>query len=235
METYAPSFKRIDVPSFKSYYVVWKRRDIVNKLCKRKSLNRTMQYGNQQPNEHVTAIKLFKSYYVVWKLQNIVFKFLDFFCLNRTMQYGNQNNTFRFQRENSSLNRTMQYGNLFVLLMKRKNKYMFKSYYVVWKREQFENSEPSCIRLNRTMQYGNIDTSTQGYFRTSCLNRTMQYGNLDQRRVSQKMHYRLNRTMQYGNSLAHQLSNISKFGFKSYYVVWKLGEGTPIKFKQKQV
>ena len=36
---------------FKSYYVVWKRRD--SRACKRfgKSLNRTMQYGNKSVDD----------------------------------------------------------------------------------------------------------------------------------------------------------------------------------------
>ena len=53
---------------FKSYYVVWKQNDILNKFYYGKCLNRTMQYGNQVHRVYVYS-----------KEQG----------LNRTMQYGN--------------------------------------------------------------------------------------------------------------------------------------------------
>ena len=37
-----------EINSFKSYYVVWKRLKNINKMEKTTSLNRTMQYGNDE-------------------------------------------------------------------------------------------------------------------------------------------------------------------------------------------
>ena len=75
----------------------------------------------------------------------------------------------------------------------------FKSYYVVWKPEQYiQISKRKFYRLNRTMQYGNKNLNKKiriSFFR---LNRTMQYGNLCSPPAF-VIKYRLNRTMQYGN------------------------------------
>ena len=68
METIFPIFYTFGHFGFKSYYVVWKREKVSIEYKKKKSLNRTMQYGNQT---------LEKS-----KKQNKK-------SLNRTMQYGN--------------------------------------------------------------------------------------------------------------------------------------------------
>ena len=53
---------------FKSYYVVWKRKNIITDDEKEESLNRTMQYGNLWGAcaQFIFLVK-FKSYYVVWK------------------------------------------------------------------------------------------------------------------------------------------------------------------------
>ena len=53
---------------FKSYYVVWKPGVVKNALSGKKSLNRTMQYGNRDSVDVYGWAEL---------------------CLNRTMQYGN--------------------------------------------------------------------------------------------------------------------------------------------------
>ena len=79
-------------------------------------------------------VLLFKSYYVVWKLTDDEKKEIEKFGLNRTMQYGNLERVRTFELFQDSLNRTMQYGNW------RENKsqyfpFLFKSYYVVWKRK----------------------------------------------------------------------------------------------------
>ena len=97
------------------------------------SLNRTMQYGNEEaPEYQISAVARFKSYYVVWKL---FFVLID-------------------ERGERSLNRTMQYGNTFIT----KNvecSWWFKSYYVVWKRLYNLIAFGNLRCLNRTMQYGN--------------------------------------------------------------------------------
>ena len=52
---------------FKSYYVVWKPvcfERVSNIIY---SLNRTMQYGNENTDEYNYFPNSFKSYYVVWK------------------------------------------------------------------------------------------------------------------------------------------------------------------------
>ena len=54
---------------------------------------------------------------------------------------------------------------------------VFKSYYVVWKRNTPDIKNKNNISLNRTMQYGNSDFSQVYPNQTKCLNRTMQYGN----------------------------------------------------------
>ena len=55
------------------------------------SLNRTMQYGNQElTSKNFGKNSRFKSYYVVWKLgEKEVYLLRDVVGLNRTMQYGN--------------------------------------------------------------------------------------------------------------------------------------------------
>ena len=54
---------------------------------------------------------------------------------------------------------------------------MFKSYYVVWKREKSWKDWAGSVRLNRTMQYGNGKSISGDDGRLESLNRTMQYGN----------------------------------------------------------
>ena len=46
METNLRNSDTTHAPKFKSYYVVWKRKNIITDDEKEKSLNRTMQYGN---------------------------------------------------------------------------------------------------------------------------------------------------------------------------------------------
>ena len=75
---------------FKSYYVVWKPVKENNRCNTTISLNRTMQYGNENGIHH-------------WRRN------AD--SLNRTMQYGNQAGRGRGYRHIHGLNRTMQYGN----------------------------------------------------------------------------------------------------------------------------
>ena len=70
METTAECKKSADIPTFKSYYVVWKL------------------FGFFATNR---ASAVFKSYYVVWKLAPAATPTKYGFCLNRTMQYGNKN------------------------------------------------------------------------------------------------------------------------------------------------
>ena len=54
---------------FKSYYVVWKLKNIAQANKSFASLNRTMQYGNPQNiSSPRSTHRTFKSYYVVWKL-----------------------------------------------------------------------------------------------------------------------------------------------------------------------
>ena len=53
------------------------------------SLNRTMQYGNEETQEKDGRKIWFKSYYVVWKPKNPVLTAIGMYGLNRTMQYGN--------------------------------------------------------------------------------------------------------------------------------------------------
>ena len=75
---------------FKSYYVVWKPQ-FLDILCSNTvGLNRTMQYGNSCPSpgsDH--PVRRFKSYYVVWKPGAIKNTINGQPRLNRTMQYGN--------------------------------------------------------------------------------------------------------------------------------------------------
>ena len=55
--------------------------------------------------------------------------------------------------------------------------YLFKSYYVVWKRKKEFIHEYFIKGLNRTMQYGNYLKFSISQPKTDSLNRTMQYGN----------------------------------------------------------
>ena len=64
-----------------------------------------------------------------------------------------------------------------VFLMKIQNS-LFKSYYVVWKLEKLLIYNLCGISLNRTMQYGNADDIDDMSDEEIGLNRTMQYGNL---------------------------------------------------------
>ena len=138
METFTPAQIYCQIFLFKSYYVVWKRRNHLYRKKSRGSLNRTMQYGNLETisilNAHTERFKSyyvvwkrsrnrhshctlrrFKSYYVVWKL-DILFFFPCGFCgLNRTMQYGNIQRFLWKKKHTHRLNRTMQYGNSYVL------------------------------------------------------------------------------------------------------------------------
>ena len=83
--------KKSDVSAgFKSYYVVWKPVEREEEEEQRKSLNRTMQYGNARIRITTHFPKL---------------------RLNRTMQYGNDMLYELTKIETESLNRTMQYGN----------------------------------------------------------------------------------------------------------------------------
>ena len=82
--------KAVPTNMFKSYYVVWKPFSSSDKNEKKKGLNRTMQYGNDNIDMHFKLVV--KS-------------------LNRTMQYGNKKAKKKFTRKKNGLNRTMQYGN----------------------------------------------------------------------------------------------------------------------------
>ena len=94
------------------------------------------------------------------------------------MQYGNENHKGEVVGDADSLNRTMQYGNKVNLILLCSGNVQFKSYYVVWKRDNVEvrgwfqgrfksyyvvwkplekeDEEEKYFGLNRTMQYGNI-------------------------------------------------------------------------------
>ena len=163
---------------FKSYYVVWKPQNENDENDIGRSLNRTMQYGNELISKQFNSGKTFKSYYVVWKLLCALYLFKKFFGLNRTMQYGNNSLCILPFFHLVGLNRTMQYGNpigkttVTRYLNTFKSYYvvwkltyvgfmviihpLFKSYYVVWKQmaEVICGADPTC--LNRTMQYGNV-------------------------------------------------------------------------------
>ena len=76
--------------TFKSYYVVWKRRSLFCVGIVFCCLNRTMQYGNFPQEQTIDD---------------------DRRCLNRTMQYGNIRSFIILSQVSPSLNRTMQYGN----------------------------------------------------------------------------------------------------------------------------
>ena len=152
------------------------------------SLNRTMQYGNALSQRETTEQE--KS-------------------LNRTMQYGNLPPApANLVSGADSLNRTMQYGNFSVFHISF-SVYLFKSYYVVWKRWQPSQKSscgrtfksyyvvwkllyivsclPSQLGLNRTMQYGNMDIRNKQLLAIFCLNRTMQYGNFQMLLTSQQL------------------------------------------------
>ena len=90
METSINRFRYIRIRGFKSYYVVWKLKYIITDKEKKKSLNRTMQYGNEKRLGEILKEREFKSYYVVWKPIIPSPSKIKGFGLNRTMQYGNE-------------------------------------------------------------------------------------------------------------------------------------------------
>ena len=178
METTSTLFSSQMVCSFKSYYVVWKRRYpiptaikcmwfksyyVVWKLLKpwknhaaTESLNRTMQYGNEEyPEYRISAVG----------------------SLNRTMQYGNKNGSPFIRKPEVRLNRTMQYGNSHGRRPSLLPCSGFKSYYVVWKPDIISLITTRRLCLNRTMQYGNEEHPEYRISAVGRLNRTMQYGN----------------------------------------------------------
>ena len=123
----------------------------------RKSLNRTMQYGNKLPsNSTAYTLPGFKSYYVVWKQRRLTQPNAKNPCLNRTMQYGN-----------SVMRKVLVYREWFKsyyvvwkpqkIAPKIAEKVKFKSYYVVWKQQRPTRKYATLNSLNRTMQYGNIE------------------------------------------------------------------------------
>ena len=140
METIRDPLEADRKKKFKSYYVVWKLSMI---------------------SFSSTEFLVFKSYYVVWKLKAVFFSHHHISCLNRTMQYGNfpafrkikihrfrLNRTMQYgnsylvspaQGKSECLNRTMQYGNFIAYTIFDAPVFLFKSYYVVWKREVFRS------------------------------------------------------------------------------------------------
>ena len=81
----------------------------------------------------------------------------------------------------------------------RVEEYMFKSYYVVWKRGKHLCDVLRGVGLNRTMQYGNLKGIKKKKRISPSLNRTMQYGNEKMEYIIGEGTPSLNRTMQYGN------------------------------------
>ena len=172
--------------------------DIENANEKR-SLNRTMQYGNYFFSTHLYIPSVrFKSYYVVWKLSSCNTRSYIRCSLNRTMQYGNYVDKVFPTPPMFCLNRTMQYGNTTEATERIYENLKFKSYYVVWKLHCFLLHLHLHLRLNRTMQYGNATVffsivqplMFKSYYvvwklaifsaillLAAGLNRTMQYGN----------------------------------------------------------
>ena len=133
METLGGLNKTKRVMKFKSYYVVWKPENENDENDIGRSLNRTMQYGNELISKQFNSGKTFKSYYVVWKLLCALYLFKKFFGLNRTMQYGNNSLCILPFFHLVGLNRTMQYGNPIGKTTVTRYLNTFKSYYVVWK------------------------------------------------------------------------------------------------------
>ena len=80
------------------------------------------------------------------------------FCLNRTMQYGNSVNALAPPEAWCGLNRTMQYGNFEAIQFFDTRAERFKSYYVVWKQQEWKEIDDGKDGLNRTMQYGNLES-----------------------------------------------------------------------------
>ena len=88
METFAGWSEQDTKTAFKSYYVVWKLKKYKTTRENKKSLNRTMQYGNSQAmRSGRQTLEVFKSYYVVWKPfscvynNNKIFQFKSYYVV----------------------------------------------------------------------------------------------------------------------------------------------------------
>ena len=78
-------------------------------------------------------------------------------------------------------------------------KYLFKSYYVVWKQEKSVDEVEIIERLNRTMQYGNTFSQTNGARVSETFKSYYVVWKHKCTSIIQEPPKRLNRTMQYGN------------------------------------
>ena len=98
--------------------------------------------------------------------------------LNRTMQYGNYKQVKSSQGYCLGLNRTMQYGNRGRWDRFPRDKYEFKSYYVVWKREipYPDHNQMYMFKSYYVVWKHYVELPLDRVF--CSLNRTMQYGNV---------------------------------------------------------
>ena len=210
METTDTQITKKNNPRFKSYYVVWKLTYYILHIFCIFRLNRTMQYGNKLVKDEATEI---------------------IGCLNRTMQYGNLYFSFFPASNLKSLNRTMQYGNTIWQLISVSPTFLFKSYYVVWKQNCFNQIHAFFILFKSyyvVWKPSNLARTPSVYF---CLNRTMQYGNIKFSRLTQE-----NKKVFKSYYVVWKQENITiDFEaiqlFKSYYVVWKLQTFRSIDFR----
>ena len=156
METIFNGYYAQNTEQFKSYYVVWKPICGLDIGLRADSLNRTMQYGNNNGSSN---------------------DILESNRLNRTMQYGNSFLLTSVQMHVFCLNRTMQYGNHKSDNPDNCDDRQFKSYYVVWKQVLRRNNHGRNMKFKSYYVVWKLCIILIKYFKLTSLNRTMQYGN----------------------------------------------------------